>query len=117
MSKQVNSWTLIATAAILSGCAAAQLKPAPSAQRADGEDTAIGRSNGVNLVVETDAWSSYPPSLERQVTPVRATIVNNSEHAVEVKYEHFSLNGFNGVTYHPLPPINIKGRRSISRAR
>jgi hypothetical protein len=24
-------------------------------------------------------------------------------------YEHFSLSGFDGVTYHTLPPINIKG--------
>jgi hypothetical protein len=122
MAKQALHKTFVSTFvamsfALLAGCATATLKPAPSAQVAQGDESqAIGRSDGVQLTIDTDAWSSYPQALENRLTPVRATIVNSSEHPVEIKYEHFSLSGFDGVTYHPLPPIDIKGSVSqVSR--
>lgn len=103
--------------AILTGCATAALKPAPTAELADDDESrAVASSEGIRLTIDTDAWSSYPQALEKRLTPVQATIVNSSEHPVELKYEHFSLSGFEGVTYHPLPPIDIKGSVSqVSR--
>lgn len=110
MRKLASLWTAIAAVVALSGCASASLKPAPAAQQPGAEETvAVGRAEEVKLVVETDAWSSYPQSLDKRLTPLRATIVNSSDRPIEVRYEHFALSGFDGVTYHPLPPINIKG--------
>lgn len=86
------------------------LRPAPGAQLADGEkDAAVAQEHGVELVIDPNDWSAFPRELDRRMTPVRATIVNHSEHPIEVRYDNFSLSGIEGVTYHPLPPIDIKG--------
>lgn len=104
---------LISTAA--AGCATTDsLRPAPGAQIADGEpDAAVTQEHGVEMIVDPNDWSAFPRELNREMTPVRATIINNSTHPLEIKYENFSLGGVAGVTYHPLPPIDIKG--SVTR--
>lgn len=100
---------------LLYGCATTDLKPAPGAQVAESEpDAAVAQEHGIEIVVDPNDWSAFPRELDYKMTPVRATIVNNSEHPLEIKYENFALNGVAGVTYHPLPPIDIKG--TITRA-
>jgi len=104
-------FSMLVLSSIAAGCmTTASLQPAPGAQLADGEkDAAVAQEHGVELVIDANDWSAFPRELNRKMTPVRATIVNNSEHPIEVRYENFSLSGIEGVTYHPLPPIDIKG--------
>lgn len=95
---------------VLSGCATT-LRPAPSAQIApNDEDAAIASAEDVELVVETNDWTAFPRNLEQELTPLRTTITNNSDYPLKIEYEHFALSTDAGVTYHPLPPIDIKGR-------
>lgn len=105
-----NIGLLAAAIALALGGCTATLQPAPGAQLAnDGGAAAVSRAQGVELIVEADDWSAFPRSLERKMTPMRATITNNSSHPLEIKYENFSLKSGAGVTYHPLPPLDIKG--------
>lgn len=104
---------LLAVAAgfLISGCATTTLKPAPSAQLVNGDDdSAVAREQGVEVVVETNDWSGYPSTLESEMTPVRATITNNSDHPLKLSYDNFTLSGAPGTTYTPLPPLNIQGK-------
>lgn len=100
---------LIGTAA---GCmtTTATLRPAPDAQLADGDaNAALAQQHDVELIIDPNEWRAFPRELNRRMTPVRATIVNESRHPIEVRYDNFSLSGIADVTYHPLPPIDIKG--------
>jgi hypothetical protein len=101
----------IAMGATLAGCmTTASLQPAPGAQVAEGEpDAAVAEEHGIEVIVDPNEWTAFPRELNREMTPVRATIVNKSDQPLEIKYEHFALSGVEGVTYHPLPPIDIQG--------
>lgn len=101
---------LVGVAALsILGCATPTLRPAPDVQQPGNQDVGVAQSEQVELVAEVDAWSAFPPALEQRLTPVRVTLINNSDRPVELKYEHFALSGFDSVVYHPLPPVDIEG--------
>lgn len=112
MPDRSTSWVgglSLLAAFILAGCAAT-LRPAVEARTiTNNGDGAVARAEGVEMVVETNDWTAFPSSLEREMTPLRATITNNSGHPLKIEYENFALSGVQGVTYRPLPPIDIKG--------
>jgi hypothetical protein len=96
-------------ALLLAGCAQA-LRPAPEAQRVPGRElAAVTESAGVSMVVEAGAWNGRPDNLERELTPLRVTLQNGSGRPVRVRYDDFAIDTGRGITYAPLPPIDIRG--------
>jgi hypothetical protein len=88
-------------------CGPGYFRPGPGVQTVAGAPHAAkGESNGVRMVVRTDAWSSFPKNLEQEVTPIKVTIQNTSNRSVRVCYEDFALEGY-GVRYAALPPLEI----------
>jgi hypothetical protein len=103
--------TILATCTlILSGCATSRLQPASDAQLVPNQPlAAASESAGVRLVVQAEAWRGAPERLDRELTPLKVTIENESDRPVRVRYEDFILETGRGLQYTPLPPINIKG--------
>lgn len=96
----------------LSGCGArSDLVPGPGAQPAPpgpGKG-AVGSAHGVTIEARSDAWSGFPPNLDR-VTPLLVTIENDGRVPLRIRYNEFTLvSPSTGETYRAIPPFNIRG--------
>ena len=93
------------------GCAAKHvvLVPAPTATLAAQPNSAQGSSQGVSVLVQADAWNSYPPTLDRELIPIKVTIQNESGHDLAVRYEDFVLIAANNRRYGDIHPDQIRG--------
>ncbi len=86
-----------------------ELEPAPGATQEPGmPGAAVSDVNGVNVVVQTDAWTGRPEVLT-EVTPLRVTIRNNSQNPLVIRYNTFAMVSPTGVRYSALPPYRIEG--------
>jgi hypothetical protein len=102
----------VAVAVSLVGCASTpELVPAPGAQPAPpgpGKG-AIAEVHGVTVIARSDAWSGFPPDLDR-VTPILVTIENNSSVPLRLRYNEFRLEAQEtGETFAAIPPFDIRG--------
>lgn len=91
------------------GCATT-LVPAPGAHRVPGVGHAAdARLEGVHILASAEAWSGFPSDLEDIVTSFLVTITNDSDRALEIRYEHFALQTPGGVVFAALPPFQVTG--------
>jgi len=96
----------------LGGCAATpELVPAPGAQPAPpgpGKG-AVAEVRGVRVIARSDAWSGFPPNLDK-VTPILVTIENNGKVPLRLRYNEFALIApSTGKRYAAIPPFNVRG--------
>jgi hypothetical protein len=104
---------LAAIAAVgVTGCASTpELVPAPGAQPAPpgpGKG-AVGTVDGVRVIARSDAWSGFPPHLDR-VTPILVTIENEGKTPLRIRYNEFTLIApATGASYAAIPPFDIRG--------
>jgi hypothetical protein len=101
-----------AGAVALTGCASTpELVPAPNAQPAPpgpGKG-AVAEVRGVTVIARSDAWSGFPPDLDR-VTPILVTIENDGAVPVRIRYNEFSLEApSTGASYAAIPPFDVRG--------
>jgi hypothetical protein len=96
---------------LVSSCATAtRLVPAPSAERVPGEkNAAVEEVDGVRITVTPNAWLGVPNDLDAEMTPLKVTIENRSNHSLRIRYTDFSLSTSAGVRYVALPPYKITG--------
>jgi len=98
---------LIALAA--TGCATT-IVPGPGAHRVAGVGHAAdARAAGVHVVAAAGAWSDFPSDLDDIVTSMLVTITNDSDRALEIRFEHFALLTPAGVIFAALPPFQVTG--------
>lgn len=100
------------------GCAAKRvvLVPAPNAIIATGPDSAEASSNGVQMVVQADAWNGRPRDLDTKVTPLKVTIQNHSGNPLAIRYKAFVLlSSLNDQHYAAIPPFDIRGTEYVSQ--
>jgi hypothetical protein len=91
------------------GCAT-MLVPGPGAHRVPGVGYAAdAREAGIHVVASAEAWTGLPSDLDDFVTPLLVTITNDSERALEVRYENFALQTPGGVIFAALPPFQVTG--------
>jgi hypothetical protein len=67
---------------------------------------AHAQTAGVNILVETEAWTGNPAILDK-VRPLRVTIRNNSGRLLRIRHSEFTLTG--KKIYPALPPYGIHG--------
>lgn len=96
----------------LSGCASTpELVPASGAQPAPpgpGKG-AVAEVRGVRVIARSDAWSGFPPDLER-VTPILVTIENDGAVPLRIRYNEFALVApATGARFAAIPPFDIRG--------
>ncbi len=102
---------LVLGALALGGCAQLELRPAPGAQIVPALPLAATDGEaGVHLTVQPQAWRGHPEHLDRELTPMKITIENQSEHPVRIRYEDFILETGRNIQYLPLPPLDIRGQ-------
>lgn len=89
------------------GASSTLILPAPTAETAGARNVATTTEGGVMAEVATEAWNSFPPDLEKQVTPIRLTLVNQSGEPVKVRYQDLQLVSQDGRVYRALPPFRI----------
>jgi hypothetical protein len=63
---------------------------------------------GLDLRVDGNAWSGQPADLEKVLTPVRVSIVNDSRHPVRIRYDAFKLTTPSGQSMTAIPPFQIQ---------
>ncbi len=92
------------------GCSQkAELSPAEGAMKATGlEDAAVSRVNGIEMLVEANAWTGREDVLE-DVTPLRVTIENTGDDPLRIRYSEFALINRDGERYSALPPFETEG--------
>lgn len=119
--RSLRSSSLVALAAVALGAAGAvslmgcsttpDLVPAPGAQPAPpgpGKG-AVAEVRGVRVVARSDAWSGFPPNLDR-VTPILVTIENDGTVPIRIRYNEFALVApSTGESFAAIPPFNIRG--------
>jgi hypothetical protein len=113
MPRSIIAAALLATLGLF-GCAhGPELRPAPGAQRVQGEDFAASTvMQGVRVVVDGDAWGGTPAQL-RTVTPIKVRLENNSGRPLLVRFEDFSLVTPEGRELAALPPLKIEGTAMV----
>jgi hypothetical protein len=91
-------------------CAAKRtvLVPAPNATLAAQPNSAQGLSQGVSVVVQTNAWDDYPRSLEKELIPIKIAIQNHSGRDLAIRYDDFVLACRNNRRYDDIPPYQIR---------
>lgn len=96
----------------LGGCAA-DLSPAPAANKVAGmEEAARSTIQGVTVLVQADGWPG-PLHIEEEVTPLKIRIDNDSGQPVRMRYNEFTLIGPNGASFAALPPSQIESELSV----
>ena len=98
------------------GCAAARLEPAESAQRVPAKPRAATvKVQGIQVIAEAGSWSA-PENVRDEVTALKITIVNHGSEPLRVKYDGFSLVADDGEAFTTVRPEEIEirsGSRSI----
>lgn len=91
------------------GCATDRgLEPAPGVRTlANNDSAAIINQQGIELVVDGDAWSGRPDNLEKEMTPVRVVVRNRGETPVLVQHRAFYLDGLSGQQVQARSPFKI----------
>jgi hypothetical protein len=96
--------------ALVDACAGERILPAPGDQLVPGErQAASALVEGVRTIVQAGAWNGEPAGLPAQMTPLKVTIENSSQHPLRVRYNEFTLGSSAGFTYRALPPYKITG--------
>jgi hypothetical protein len=101
----------LGAATIVAGCAhEPELKPSVGAQVLPNQkDVAVAEVAGVQLSVAGDVWKGLPSTLPEVITPLRASVQNQSGRSLRISYQDFALIGSSGFRYVPLPPFSIRG--------
>lgn len=100
---------LLAFSALALACAGvADLEPLGGTPVPGHDKTVVSERQGVRLTAQAADWPGAP--IEREVTPLRILIENQSEVPIAVRYSAISLvdRGRN-VSYAALPPLDIEG--------
>ncbi len=105
-----SSLLSVAALVVLAGCASqTHLEPAPSAQESPSVyGAAVNSVDGVRILAEPNAWVGRA-AVTGKVTPIRVVVENHSDHAVQIRYADFALNGSKGRRYAALPPYGVEG--------
>lgn len=94
---------------VAQGCANSDLRPAPLAHKAPGEDAAWAREAGVKVVaLAMDDWDG-PADIREELTPMKVRINNNSGKPLLVAYNRFSLVADDGKVFRALPLYRLEG--------
>jgi len=105
---------VIAAAAACSPTASLEVPPEATAPLQNG-DAIVKRVDGVEVVARTDAWQGR--SIDEHVMPLQATVRNDGNRPLKIRYESFSLVRDDGKRYNALPPFAVEGETVIRRAR
>jgi len=105
---------VIAAAAGCSPTASLEVPPEATAPPQNG-DTIVKQVDGVEVVARTDAWQGR--SIDEHVMPLQATIRNDGNRPLKIRYESFSLVRDDGKRYNALPPFAVEGDTVVRRAR
>lgn len=96
--------------AVLAGCATdrgVELSPGPTAETVPGlEGAAVDTSAGFSVIAQSNEWPGEP-DITTEVTPIRVSIENSSNHPIRVRYSDFALVDPNGARYAAIPPLQI----------
>jgi hypothetical protein len=107
-------YTVGLAAAVLgvAGCSTKRevVVPAPNAFLAPQPESAKSSDRGVEIVVQTNAWSGHPPDLGGGVIALKVTIENHSLHLLAIRYSSFALVEANDRRYTDIPPYGVTGR-------
>lgn len=102
---------ILLVSSLLSCTSTPRLSPAPGAQPAPpgpGKG-AMATVRGVSMIARSDAWSGFPPNLQR-VTPILVTIENNGPTPLRLRYNEFTLvDPMTGQSYRAIPPFDVRG--------
>jgi len=95
---------------LLQACAQSPvLAPAPGANVVEVDGTyATAQTEGVTVTAEASGWPGRI-DIENVVTPMKVTVVNDSDRALRVRYSDFGLVSASGKRYAALPPYGVKG--------
>jgi hypothetical protein len=95
---------------IVNAACARSFRASSQAQQVPGSpNQARASASGVTLQVEVDSWNGDPANLNTVLTPVKVSITNESERAVSLRYQNFTLSNPSGVSSSALPPFEIRG--------
>jgi hypothetical protein len=84
-------------------------QPAPGAARVANQPRAAQASEaGVRVIVNEEPWKGEPGNLPDFVTPLKVTIVNDSDAPVLIRYRDFQLTAEAGLQTNALPPFQIQ---------
>ena len=98
----------LAVTGFLAACAETPvLAPAPGAVNAEGL-TATATAEGLTIEATADAWPGLP-SIENEVTPMKITLLNDSDRELRVRYSSFALVNESGKRFAALPPYGVTG--------
>lgn len=89
----------------LSGCATAELEPAPQANAAPSVAPSAARATEAGVMVTAlpqDTWTG-PFRITEEVTPMKVRIQNNGTRPLLVGYDRFALIGMAGKRYRAIP--------------
>lgn len=93
----------------LTACSSATtLRPTPGVPRLDGSpDAALDTQCGVRVVANANAWTG--PDIRGEVLPIRVSVMNDSGHAIAIRYREVELVAPSGKTYAAVPPRQVQG--------
>jgi len=99
---------------VFAGCSTtADLKPAPTAQKALGHvDAARASTQGISLLVQAQDWSGLV-DIQKAVTPLKIRIENNGPQPLQIRYNEFTLISSENRTFSALPLSRIEGELAV----
>lgn len=104
-----KSSLLFGSLLLLAACSHPFQAASPNQSVPGSPQVARAAAKGVSMTAQINAWTGDPAGLESIVTPVKVSLMNESDHPVSLRYKNFTLSNPAGVHGEAIPPFEIKG--------